>query len=66
MMETCYKCQANLEAERLLCCPICLRYVCRDCTVKAFGQQFCSSHCRDYYLSAEEDYYDEDWQESWQ
>ncbi len=45
-MTECVGCgKSDLEAYRLIKCPVCFKHVCDDCAVKLYGRYFCSNTC---------------------
>ena len=63
-VKSCSLCDEPLDTWNLFHCPICYKLVCEECSMKGFGQRFCSLRCRDYYWSADEDFSDEEYDET--
>jgi hypothetical protein len=51
----CVICQISDLETRLAKCPICFRWACENCGMKAFGRIFCSKNCSDQFFFGEDD-----------
>ncbi len=51
----CVICQISDQETRLNKCPICFRWACDNCGVKAFGRTFCSKSCSDQFFFGDDE-----------
>jgi hypothetical protein len=54
--DSCARCgKSDLDAWRLVKCPMCFKKVCEDCAVRHFGRYFCSNDCAINFFMPHED-----------
>ncbi len=52
----CVVCQKSDQEEiRLHKCPICFKWACDNCAVKAFGRLFCTKKCSDQFFFGDDE-----------
>ena len=51
----CVTCKIEDVERRLSKCPICFKWVCEECAVRAFGRQFCAKKCADAFFFGDDD-----------
>jgi hypothetical protein len=51
----CDKCQKSEVETTLQKCPICFKWACDDCGVRAYGRVFCSKRCADQFFFGDDD-----------
>jgi len=51
----CTGCQVSDQESNLNKCPICFKWACENCAMRAFGRVFCSKRCADQFFFGDDD-----------